>query len=372
MMSRDDLLARLEELLQCPITGQRLQVLDPERLAATNERVRGSALTHAGGEPVASSIEDALVTADGALLYAVHEGVALMLPELAIPLTPRGVAHASGVALRGYSSAVREFYEQVGWTERASGVFEDAARFEDLRPVALEYVQRCHLRVREHLPPSGRYLLDAASGPVQYPEYLGYSEGFEARVCLDLSLQALRLAQRRVPEGRGIFVLGDVTELPFRSDAFDAVVSLHTIYHVPAERQGRALDELYRVLARGGRGVVVYSWGPHSLFMRLARLPGRLLRAPLRRLRRSAAEVAPAATDEPTLYFEPQPYAWFEQQRGRYRLGVWRSVDVAFTRTFVHGPLAGRQLLRALFALEQRFPGLAGRHGAYPLFIMSK
>lgn len=370
MTSRDELLARLEELLRCPLTGQRLRALDASGLPAANERVRAGTLTHAGGEPVASELEAALVTDDGGLLYAVHEGIALMLPELAIPLTPAAGAHVSGVALRGYSSAVREFYEQVGWEERASGVYEDAARFEDLRPVAQDYVRRCHLRVREHLPPRGRYLLDAASGPVQYPEYLVYSEGFEARVCVDLSLQALRLARRRVPEGRGLFVLGDVTELPFRSDVFDAVVSLHTIYHVPAERQRRAMDELYRVLAPGGRGVVVYSWGPHSLFMRLARLPGRLLRAPLKRLRR--AEAPPVAIDEPTLYFEPQPYAWFEPQRRRYRLGVWRSVDVAFTRSFIHGSLAGGPLLRAIFALERRFPGVAGRHGAYPLFIMEK
>lgn len=371
-MGRDELLARLEELLRCPLTGQRLRALGEDGLAAANERVRAATLTHAGGEPVARPLEAGLVTEDGALLYAVHEGIALMLPELAIPLTPAGVAHVSGAALRGYSTAVREFYEQVGWEARTDGVFEDAARFEDLRPVARDYIRRCHLRVREYLPVRGRYLLDAASGPVQYPEYLVYSEGFEARVCVDLSLQALRLAQRRVPEGRGLFVLGDVTGLPFRSDAFDAVVSLHTIYHVPVERQGRAMDELYRVLAPGGRGVVVYSWGPHSLLMRLARLPGRVLGAPLRRLRRPAAPAPDAG--EPTLYFEPQPYAWFEPQRqsGRFRLGVWRSVDVDFTRTFVHGPLAGRALLRAVFALERRFPGVAGRHGAYPMFIMEK
>ena len=63
---------------------------------------------------------------------------------------------------------VREFYNQVGWQEVSEGLYQNA-RYEDLRPVAREYIHRCHLRVLRHLKSSGKYLLDAGSGPIQYP-----------------------------------------------------------------------------------------------------------------------------------------------------------------------------------------------------------
>jgi hypothetical protein len=64
---------------------------------------------------------------------------------------------------------VREFYDQVGWQTESDGFYQNA-RYEDLRPVSREYIHRCHLRVNRHLKREGKYLLDAGSGPVQYPE----------------------------------------------------------------------------------------------------------------------------------------------------------------------------------------------------------
>ena len=41
---------------------------------------------------------------------------------------------------------VREFYDQVGWQEVSDGIYQNAT-YEDLRPVAREYIHHCHLRV---------------------------------------------------------------------------------------------------------------------------------------------------------------------------------------------------------------------------------
>ena len=92
---------------------------------------------------------------------------------------------------------VRDFYDKVGWKLTSHDVYQNA-RYEDLRKVSKEYIQRCHLRVNQHLPNSGKYLLDAGSGPVQYPEYLTYSEAYKYRVCLDLSITALREARKKL------------------------------------------------------------------------------------------------------------------------------------------------------------------------------
>ena len=80
---------------------------------------------------------------------------------------------------------VRAYYDSVGWSQIGEGLFQNA-RYEDLRPVSREYIQRCHRRVGRHLPAKGKLLLDAGSGPIQYPEYLEYSGGFRYRVCLDI------------------------------------------------------------------------------------------------------------------------------------------------------------------------------------------
>ena len=94
---------------------------------------------------------------------------------------------------------VRQFYDEVGWQLVGADVYQNA-RYEDLRPVSRQYIHDCHLRVARHLRPQGRYLLDAGSGPVQYPEYLEYSRNYQYRVCADISITALKEARRRLGE----------------------------------------------------------------------------------------------------------------------------------------------------------------------------
>jgi SAM-dependent methyltransferase len=153
---------------------------------------------------------------------------------------------------------VRQFYDQIGWQVAGDGFYQNA-RYEDLRPVSREYIHRCHLRVARHLNPEGIYFLDAGSGPIQYPEYLEYSRGYQARVCADISIVALHEARQRIGDrlhgGHGLFVVADVANLPFKPGIFDGVVSLHTIHHLPESEHRQAYGELYRVLApRSGCG----------------------------------------------------------------------------------------------------------------------
>ena len=267
--------------------------------------------------------------------------------------------------------SVRAFYEEVGWTTDGGGVTEDAHRFEDLRPTSGEYLRRCHHRVTLALPPDGRLLLDVASGPLQRDDFLEYSAGYRYRVCVDLTLAALRGARRRIGT-HGLFVVGDITRLPFRDDAFDGVVSLHTIYHVPAPRQAQAFLELHRVLARGRRAVVVYAWGRHAPLMFLFdALPHKLasLWASLR-TRAGGRRVSPAP-----LYFAPQSPGWFRREvasRVPTEVRVWRSLSPYFQRHWVSGNALGSAFLRVVFALEERFPHAFGRWGNYPMIVLRK
>jgi SAM-dependent methyltransferase len=169
---------------------------------------------------------------------------------------------------------VQEFYDNIGWDKSDDG-FSDASIYEDLRPVAAEYIQRCHQRVKQHLPDSGRYLLDVASGPVQYDDYV------EAR--------------RRLGD-KGLYVVADIANLPFADNTFDGVVSLHTIYHVPAAEQEKAFNEIHRVLAPERPAVVVYSWGARSPLMLLSLMPFQVWNWLSRRIRaRTASQGDPIA-----------------------------------------------------------------------------
>lgn len=274
-------------------------------------------------------------------------------------------------------SEVRAFYDSVGWRQVGEGLYQNA-RYEDLRPVAQEYIHRCHMRVLRHLPSSGTLLLDAGSGPIQYPEYLEYSRGYGRRVCLDVSLLALREARERIGQ-HGLFVAGDVSRLPFAADAFDGVVSLHTVHHVPTEHQGQAFWELYRVQATGSRSVVVYSWGTHSLLMKLFQWPIRLAQSLIAR-RANRIQTKPSREIDPLLkspgtFTHHHKHSWLQNQlKGmqRYEIVVWRSVSTAFLRALVHRRAYGKQFLRVLYRLEELAPRLMGRWGQYPMIVISK
>ena len=273
---------------------------------------------------------------------------------------------------------VQAFYDSVGWTVVGDGLYQNA-RYEDLRPVSREYIHRCHLRVGRHLPAHGERLLDAGSGPVQYPEYLEYSRGFNRRVCLDISRRALTEARRRLG-AHGVYVVGDLANLPFRRSAFEGVVSLHTLHHLPAEEHARGLEELYRVLAPGGQAVVVYAWGDGGLLMRLMERPARLARSLLAlrghraRANRPAPSTSPSSLPSGTRTYK-HDYAWAKHHLSSLpdsEIRVWRAVNTGFLRTFIHDRLHGRLWLRGLFRLEEAAPRLMGRIGQYPMFVFAR
>ncbi len=153
---------------------------------------------------------------------------------------------------------VRQFYNQIGWSMQSDGFYQNA-RYEDLRPVSAEYIHRCHLRVNRHIQESGKYLLDAGCGPIQYPEYLTYSTNYQYRLCVDISIVALIEARKRIGN-HGLFVVADVSQLPFNNNTIDGAVTLHTFHHLPLDKQQKAYHEIHRLIKPGASAVVVNGW----------------------------------------------------------------------------------------------------------------
>ncbi len=277
---------------------------------------------------------------------------------------------------------VRQFYDRIGWQEVSEGVYQNA-RYEDLRPVSREYIHRCHLRVGRHIQPAGRFLLDAGSGPIQYPEYLEYSKGYRYRVCADISHVALQEARKRVAD-HGLCVVADVADLPFKPDAFDGIVSLHTIHHLPQEEHVKAYRELYRVLTPGSSAAVVNGWG-EALIPRLLSSPMRWMNRLLGIVRRLFGIAQPEHPAKPAgAVDDHKPKSTFVRKYGAdwlkaqltplmsFEIFVWRGVSVKHLRTFIHSGWGGRIVLRLLFWLEEQFPRFFGEKGQYPIVVIRK
>jgi ubiquinone/menaquinone biosynthesis C-methylase UbiE len=266
---------------------------------------------------------------------------------------------------------VREFYDQIGWSQAGDGLYQNA-RYEDLRPVSHEYIHKCHMRVKRHLAPSGDILLDAGSGPVQWPEYLTYSEDYNYRLCADISITALKEARNRLGD-KGLFVVADIANLPFKPEVFDGLVSMHTIHHLPLLEHKRSYSELARVLKPGKNGAVINGWH-NPLLMNMAEpfiALGRFLTGrPVKKKKDWSSK-----EDQSGTFVEKMTPPWLKNELKdvvKFEIHPWRSLSPRFMRWFVRPQLGGKVFLRLLFWLEETFPRFFGENGQYPLIVIKK
>jgi len=265
---------------------------------------------------------------------------------------------------------VREFYDEIGWQQEDGGHYQNA-RYEDLRPVSREYIHKTRLRVMNGLIPTGKFLLDAGSGPVQYEEYKIYSQGYQKRVCLDISIQALREARIRIGE-HGLFVMGDLANLPFKTESFDGAVSMHAIHHLALAEHLRAYSEIQRVLARGRTAAIVNGW--HEPFLsRMAEPLIGLMRKLSGRSEKKKKEWLNEEDPSGTFVQKMTP-EWLKREIGSkmdLEIKPWRSLSTRILRWFVR-PFGGRAFLRFVFWLEDAFPKFFAENGQYPLIVIRK
>jgi ubiquinone/menaquinone biosynthesis C-methylase UbiE len=380
------------EILRCPITNRDLRFAIISEVAELRANIVDRQVVHLDGSPVGDVFDRFLRAVEARIYYPVLGQVFVLLPDFAIiPQADRN-KHAA-YQMAAPTRAVMRFYDQNGWQRTESGVFHDAAINEDFRAVTRSYIRGCHLRVNNHLPQGGKYILDVASGPIQYDEYLTYSKNFEKRICCDVSLEALKGAAARLGD-KGIYIQGDITNLPLKDESVDGFVSMHTVYHVPADKQMLAFRELERVTRNGGAGVVVYTWGDHSWSTKLSapwraiRLARARLKTKLhpfvpkvvlrwkRRYRITAPEAVSPFTGAASQYsFHAHPYEWYKRNvrgRGHWHLYTWRSISLIFLKRMVPSNALGGVMLRLIYGCESQWPALFGRIGKYPMFVFKK
>jgi SAM-dependent methyltransferase len=150
-------------------------------------------------------------------------------------------------------------------------------------------------------PSRGDRVLDVACGPGNFTRDFARATTDGLVVGVDASATMLALAVQQTESASVAYVRGDAGALPFRDGSFDAVCCFAALYLI--EEPTRALDEIARVLAPGGRVALLSSCnrGP---------LPARATNAVVRRL--SAVRIF--AQDELTRALADRGLAGVEQR----------------------------------------------------------
>ena len=261
---------------------------------------------------------------------------------------------------------VRKFYDAIGWSKEDSGYYQNA-RYEDLRPVSAEYIHNCHMRITPYFEKGGKFIIDVGCGPIQYPEYLTYSEHFDRRVCADISITALKEARQRIGE-KGFFVVCDAANLPFKAGSMDGMVSLHTFHH---------LDLKNAVVVNGWtESAMMKAWqGRVEAAEKLGRFVAKLRGKESWNTKKT---VKNAEKKDTGTFVKKMDAEWIRKEladlgggRVTFEIRCWRSVSVRWLRALIHPPY-GKAALRRLFAKEEQNPEYYGEYGQYPMIIMNK
>jgi len=104
----------------------------------------------------------------------------------------------------------------------------------------------------DFLPPHGHRIADIGCGYGRL--FPCYARRFDEVVLLDGSMSLLRQAKEGT--NGAVLVAGDLGRLPFRSAAFDAVLTIRVLQHV--EDVEHTFAEMARVLSANGQGVFSY------------------------------------------------------------------------------------------------------------------
>ncbi|MFL5900334.1 MAG: class I SAM-dependent methyltransferase [Solirubrobacterales bacterium] len=103
----------------------------------------------------------------------------------------------------------------------------------------------------------GDRVLDVACGPGNFTRDFAQAAGDGLVAGIDASPTMLGVAVRDTQRANVAYVRGDACDLPFRDASFDAVCCFAALYLI--EEPMRALEEIVRVLAPGGRVALLSS-----------------------------------------------------------------------------------------------------------------
>ena len=248
---------------------------------------------------------------------------------------------------------VFKFYNEVGWTERKKDT-NDAILFEDLRLSAKKYVSHSRNKINNHIADRGIHILDFASGPIQYKEYLKYSKNFKFRHCVDFSKKAISEAKKKIGK-KGKFYNQDFLKIKFKKNYFDTIISLHTIYHINKTKQASVVKKLIQISKKNTPIIIVYS-NPNTFINYIKK------KIFLRKIKKQK------------IYFFCHKLDWWKQfnKLAKVEMYPWRSFASQHQKKIFPNNLFGEIMFKILIILENKFPNFFVKYFQYPIIILKK
>ena len=249
--------------------------------------------------------------------------------------------------------SVHEFYNTVGW-KKNNKHFKDAKISEDLRFFSREYLSKCRKRILKYIPYKGVNMLDFASGPIQYNEYLSYSKNFRYRHCVDFSKDAIKFAKLKIGKS-GRFYCQDFLDIKFKQNYFDCILSLHTIYHIHKLKQKKVVKKLLSISKKNTPIIIVYS-NPDAIINKIKSL------------------FFSKNSKKNDYYFFCHPISWWKQfeNDANVELYPWRSLSSNHQKFLIPNNFLGRQIFKILFYLEDKFKKFFIKNFQYYTVVLKK
>ena len=304
--------------------------------------------------------------------YPILDDIIVLLPVYAVHI---GDKPRSNSELSFDKKRVFDYYNEINYKVKDSyNIYEDSNKWVDFREVSSSYIKNSFTKAARYYPSEGAYFLDIASGPIGLTEYMKLSNGYSFRVCIDISVNALVQAKANLEKAgkKGIYICGDITNIPLKSNSVDTVLSQHTLYHIPKDDQELAVRELYRVAKPGSKIVIIYSWFYHSWMMNISLGLVQVYRVMRHYLGKLYLKVAKS---KPRLYYYAHSPKWFLKTfefSDDIEFHCWRSTNKYFLNIFVHKALLGKQLLDKLIKIEDKHSRFMSKFGEYSAIVITK
>jgi ubiquinone/menaquinone biosynthesis C-methylase UbiE/uncharacterized protein YbaR (Trm112 family) len=350
-------------ILRCPITKEQLNFI-------SGDKVFNHIENQGKKKEQFNEIHQGFINKSESYFYPVLDEIILLLPAYAL-FIGKGKDNRGKMAFD--KERVFKYYNELGYDiKNGYRIYKDSPKWVDFRDVTSSYIRNSFTKAKRYLKPSGKYLLDIASGPIGLDEYISLSENYDYRICADISVNALVQARSNYYPRKGIYICADITNIPLRDDSCDSVLCQHTLYHIPKAEQKTAVNEMYRVTKPGCNVVIIYSMFYRSWFMNIALMPIQIYRV----ARHIAGKIyVKVIKGRPRLYFYPHSLKWFRRSfefGDKIEIYCWRSTNKYFLNLYVHKWFFGEKLLEWLRKSEDKYSRFWGRFGEYPVIKIKK
>lgn len=271
---------------------------------------------------------------------------------------------------------VTDFYEDYGWVSDGDNNGEDKS-FRQFRDFYTNYYNEV-TRARElgQFEGINGKLLIAGGGDLP-DSHQKIANTFSSVCCVDLSRRSLDICKKKLGD-KGEYVHSSILDMPVSDNYTNAVFCSHVVYHIDANQQAAAIEQLIRVTKPGGKIVISYHNpnAPQNLLDSVVLA----IKWPFRKVKKiiskrseskgSNGVTAPA----PTLYFKSLPLRFWKQFEASCEVDIlpWQVFSASQEAKYIRSDAAAERFYTWAASFEEKNPRLAVRLWSYPLVVLTK